>query len=163
MKEKGDENMKTLKQRVSYLKGLADGLNINSETREGRLLVEVIDVLRHMAEKIDELDEAYEELADYVESIDEDLEELEEELDTVCDCGHDHDEFEDLDEDEFVDVECPNCHEIVAFERDIIDDEDLIEVTCPNCDTVVFVNDQDVDWSEVEKAGQQARAEEEDI
>jgi len=161
LKAKGDEIMKTLKQRVSYLKGLADGLNVSSDTREGRLLTEIIDVLKHMADKIDELDEAYEELADYVESIDEDLEDLEEELDSVCDCGHDHEhDFEELDEDEFVDVECPNCHEIVAFEREIIDDEDLIEVTCPNCDTVVFVNDQDVDWAEVEKDDQK---QEEDI
>ena len=42
---------------------------------------------------------------------------------------------------DYVEVECPQCHDIICFESDIVDDEDIIEVTCPNCSKVVFVND----------------------
>ena len=50
------------------------------------------------------------------------------------------------DEDDFVEVTCPNCGEEVCFDSDILYDEDLIEVTCPACGAVVFVNgDEDAD------------------
>lgn len=129
--------MKELKQRVSYLQGLADGLDVGKETREGRLLTEIIDVLGQFADYIEDLESAQAELEDYVESINEDLNDLEDEVfDDDCDCG--------CADGEFVDVECPKCHEIVCFESDILDDEDTIEVTCPNCNEVVFVNDGEI-------------------
>ncbi|MDA8211028.1 MAG: AraC family transcriptional regulator [Clostridia bacterium] len=136
--------MKELKQRVSYLQGLADGLDVGKETREGRLLNEIIDVLGQFADYIEDLDSAQAELEDYVESINEDLNDLEDEVfddDHGCSC----------DDDEFVDVECPKCHEIVCFEADILDDEDSIEVTCPNCHEVVFVNDGEILEMETEE------------
>ena len=58
------------------------------------------------------------------------------------------DEVFDVDDDEdddMVDVECPNCHEQVCFDASILYDDDLIEVTCPNCGAVVFVNDEEDD------------------
>ncbi|MDW7674954.1 MAG: AraC family transcriptional regulator, partial [Bacillota bacterium] len=47
----------------------------------------------------------------------------------------------DYDEDDFIEVECPSCQDIVYFESSIADDEDIIEVTCPNCEETVFIND----------------------
>ena len=44
-----------------------------------------------------------------------------------------------------IDVECPNCHEIVRFDSAILDDEDLVEVTCPVCNAVVYTNDEDIE------------------
>jgi phage FluMu protein Com len=135
--------MKELNERVSYLRGLADGLDVGNDTKEGRLLKEMLEVMGQFAEAIDDLEMAQSELEDYVESINEDLNDLEDEV---------YEEEEDLDEcdcgcdemDEFVDVECPKCHEIVCFEADILEDEDCIEVTCPNCNEVVFINDGDM-------------------
>lgn len=137
--------MKELKERVSYLQGLADGLNVGNDTKEGRLLSEVIDVLGDFAEYLGELEDAQIDLEEYVESIDEDLYDLEDEVLEIEDDEDELDEVVDFDDDDltYVDVECPKCHEIVCFEADIVDDEDLIEVTCPNCDEVVFVNDME--------------------
>ncbi|HEX3033399.1 MAG TPA: AraC family transcriptional regulator [Bacillota bacterium] len=126
-----------LKERISYLQGLADGLDINADSKEGRLIREMLDVLDDMADTIVDLEARQEELEEYTETISEDLSDLEDEVyeecdDDECTCGH---------EDGFIDVECPKCHEIVCFEEDILDDEEVAEVTCPNCGEVVFVND----------------------
>lgn len=129
--------MKDIKEKVSYLHGLADGLDLSRETKEGRVLLEVIDVLDHFADYVTDLEAAQLELEEYVENINEDLNDLEDDVygdEDECDC-------EDI--EHFIDVECPKCHEIVCFEEDILDDEDSIEVTCPNCDEVIFVNDRD--------------------
>lgn len=124
--------MKNIKERIAYLQGLAQGLEIE-DSKEGKVLSGIIDVLEEMAEQIDDIEVAQSDLEEYVESIDEDLYDLEGEF-----LGN------DIDDEDMVEVECPNCQEIVCFESDIADDEDLIEVTCPNCDEVVYVNDQDI-------------------
>jgi phage FluMu protein Com len=125
--------MKNLKEKISYLQGLAEGLKIEEGTKEGRVLSGIIDVLEDMAEQIEDIEEAHTDLEEYVESIDEDLYELE--GDVLGD---------DFDDEDLVEVECPKCKEIVCFESDIMEDEDLIEVTCPNCDEVVYVNDDEL-------------------
>ncbi|AEF94967.1 hypothetical protein Desca_2128 [Desulfotomaculum nigrificans CO-1-SRB] len=122
--------MDSLKSRVAYLQGLADGMNLEN-SKEGRLLNGIIDVLQDVAETVGGLEEAHEQLEDYVETIDEDLYSLE---DNIYDCDCDDDE-------DYVEVECPGCGETVMFSSDILEDDDVIEVTCPNCDEVVFVND----------------------
>lgn len=125
--------MRDIKEKISYLQGLAQGLDIRESSKEGKVLSGIIDLLGDMADHMEDIEDAHTDLEEYVESIDEDLYDLE-------------DEFfgEEVDEEEMVEVECPNCKEIVCFEADIVDDEDLIEVTCPNCDEVVYVNDQDI-------------------
>lgn len=125
--------MKNIREKISYLQGLAQGLDIQDSSKEGKVLSGIIEILGDMAGQLEDIEDAQSDLEEYVETIDEDLYELE-------------DEFfgEEIDEEEMVEVECPNCKEIVCFEADIVDDEDLIEVTCPNCDEVVYVNDQDL-------------------
>ena len=83
-----------LTEKTAYLKGLADGLNYNKETAEGKLIAALIDLVDEMAKDISVLDEAVEELNDYIEEIDEDLGDVEEYLmdeedeydDCDCDC-----------------------------------------------------------------------------
>ena len=49
--------MEFLYEKVAYLKGLADGLDIDETTKEGRLLISIIDILEDFADAIVELDE----------------------------------------------------------------------------------------------------------
>ncbi|MGI6712987.1 MAG: CD1247 N-terminal domain-containing protein [Bacillota bacterium] len=125
--------MKDLKQQVSYLQGLADGMNISKESKEGRIIEQIIDVLDGIVFAIDDLTAQQEEMESYIKSVDDDL----------CDLEKDFydEEDDDEDDDDYVEVKCPNCEEIVCFDADILDDEDVIEVTCPNCDEIVFIND----------------------
>jgi DNA-directed RNA polymerase subunit delta len=47
--------MKYLYERVSYLRGLADGLQISEDTKEGKLLIQIVDVLEDFADAVNEL------------------------------------------------------------------------------------------------------------
>ncbi|AEG61305.1 CD1247 N-terminal domain-containing protein [Desulforamulus ruminis] len=124
--------MDSLRSRVAYLQGLAEGMDISQSSKEGKLFHGILGVLQDFARTVEGLEEAQGQLEDYVETIDEDLYTLEEDL-TECDC--------DEDQEDYVEVDCPGCGETVMFHSDILEDDDIIEVTCPNCDEVVFVND----------------------
>lgn len=71
------ENLKT---RVSFLRGLAEGLQLEDDTRAGRVLASVIDVLGDVAAQIEGLKASQAELETYVESLDEDLSCVEEDV-----------------------------------------------------------------------------------
>lgn len=130
--------MKELRKKVSYLQGLAEGLEVKSASKEGRIINGIIEVLGDLANNLDNLWEVHQELETYMEAIDEDLYELEGDL------------FEDSEEgngpDKLVEVDCPKCHDLVCFAADVLEDEDVIEVTCPTCNEVVFVNDGSFDF-----------------
>ncbi|MGI9951525.1 CD1247 N-terminal domain-containing protein [Moorellaceae bacterium AZ2] len=128
--------MKDLRKRVAYIQGLLAGLELE-DTKEGRVLKEIVALLEDVAEAIHDLHEDYEELEEYLEDIDEDLYDLEGEEGEEAE----EDEEEEEEEGDYVEVECPKCHEIVCFDADVLDDEDVVEVTCPNCNAVVFVNE----------------------
>lgn len=97
--------MDYLLQKVSYLKGLADGLDIGEKSSEGKLIVQMIEVLEEMAEAIVEIDLFQEELDDDITVLDEDLAEVESAvfgLDDEFDYDDfDFDEFDDDDDFEF--------------------------------------------------------------
>lgn len=123
--------MGNIKEKVAYLQGLTKGLNVSGQSAEGKLLLNMVDVLQDMAEEIDCLHVGQEDLENYVETIDEDLTDLEEEV------------YEDIHDVEMVDVDCPNCHETVSFDADILNEDDVVEVTCPNCGETVYENTLD--------------------
>ena len=81
----------SVENKVNYLKGLAEGLQIDESTKEGKLLLAIIDVLDEIAFEMDDLDEEIVQLGDYVEELDTDLLEVEEYLydddDEDCGCG----------------------------------------------------------------------------
>lgn len=133
--------MDDLRARVAYLQGLAEGLNLSEESKEGKLLHAIIDVLTDFAEEASEMQTALDQLEEYIETVDEDLYTLEDEFyeedDFHCE------ECELADGDEYVEVDCPSCGETVMFDSEILEDDDIIEVICPSCDEVVFVNDDD--------------------
>lgn len=158
--------MSLLKEKISYIQGLADGMNLDDKSSEGKVLRHMLEVLEDMAEIIEDIDLGQVELEEYVEAIDEDLAELEADfLETElegcdCDCGCDDDEYyddeylDDIDgveeiheldiDDEEVEVECPTCGELVYVEEDELADEEL-EILCPSCHKVVFESNDDID------------------
>ncbi len=131
--------MKDVLKQVAYLRGLAEGMELE-DSKEGRVIGQMLSLLEDMADYIDFLREQQEDMEDYMESIDSDLTDLEDEVygDDECDCGCCCDE-------DLIDVECPNCHEIVSFDAAVLDDDDLIEVTCPVCNAVVYTNDEEIE------------------
>ncbi|NLM03578.1 MAG: hypothetical protein GX214_00955 [Clostridiales bacterium] len=120
--------MNHLFEKVAYLKGLVDGLNIEESSKEGKILLNIIDTLDDFAEAIVALDEEQEDIAEYIEALDEDLSELEDEL------------YEDDDID-FMEIHCPNCDEHIYVDEYLYFDEDP-EITCPNCNYVINLDEE---------------------
>ena len=135
----------TLLEKVSYIRGLMDGLNLDEKEPITKLVTEIVDVLDEMAATIEDLDEYVGELDEYISEIDEDLELVEDYLDgdCDCDCGCDCDCDDDCDcEDDFYSVICPNCGEQFC-----VDDETAQngKLNCPNCN-----EDLEFDLSDLE-------------
>ena len=115
----------TISEKVAYLKGLAEGLDLDTEkSKEGKLISVMIGILEEVALSIEDLDENALALGEEIDALSDDLADVESIV-------YDEDEDEDEDED-FFEVECPNCEEPL-----VIDDEALEEgvVVCPNCET----------------------------
>ena len=85
-----------LSDKVSYIRGLMEGMKFDTDSNENKLLGKIVEVLGDMAEEIETVSEAQDELSEYVDSIDEDLSELE---DAVL--GEDEDFDDDESDDEF--------------------------------------------------------------
>lgn len=120
--------MENLVSKVSYLKGLAEGLEIDKSSPEGKLLTKIIDVLSDIAACTDDLLDAHGELEEKVDEIDADLADIEE----IAYGDEDDDEDDNFDDDmDFFEIECPNCHEDFMVDFDALDEEKGI--VCPNC------------------------------
>jgi predicted nucleic acid-binding Zn-ribbon protein len=130
--------MGNIKERVAYLQGLTQGLNVSSQSAEGKLLVNIIDVLDDMAEEFTHIQMVQEDLETYVESMDDDLTDLEEEI------------YEDVAGDESVEVQCPSCHETVSFESNLLEDEDEVEVSCPHCGDIVYDSALEIEATDID-------------
>jgi ribosomal protein S27E len=135
-----------LKEKVAYLQGLTNGMDISGDTREGRLLLNVVDVLEDIAEELDGVRSQQNDLEQYVESIDEDLTVLEDDFYDIDDFEEIADDYDEVGEGglEFVEVDCPTCHETVHFEEEFLHDADGVEISCPNCGGIVYDSDLDV-------------------
>lgn len=131
--------MKYLYEEVAYLKGLAEGLEISKETKEGKIIHKIVDVLESFADAIVDLEEEQADLIEYVESIDEDLADMEDDI------YEDEDENEDSDIDSefsYVEMECPNCGDLVDIDEDLLYNDE-IDVICPNCQSIILSSDDD--------------------
>ena len=142
-----------LTEKASYIKGLAEGLEIDKESKEGKIIAALLDLTGEMAQElakvrkdIDEIDDDLDYLNDYVEELDDDLESVEnfisdededdEDEDDDYDFSDDEDDEENPLGDDDCDGNCEGCHGC--------DDEDYYEIVCPSCgETVCF--DQELD------------------
>ena len=76
-----------LTEKMSYLKGLMDGLEIDKSTKEGRILVQMSELMEEVVLYIDDLQSQVDELTELCDIIDEDLSNIEDEI-------YDEDDFE---------------------------------------------------------------------
>ena len=99
-------------EKAAYLKGLAEGLGVEETSKEGKLLLAIVDVLEDMALTVADIDDEMTELVERVDEIDEDLGAVEDEFYDDCDCGEEEDgESVYIDEDllDTGKTVCPNC------------------------------------------------------
>ena len=137
----------TISEKVAYLKGLAEGLNLDTEkSKEGKLISVMIGILEEIGLSIEDLEENAQALGEEIDVLSDDLADVESEV-----FGEDEDEDGEEYDDDWFEVECPNCEEPL-----IIDDKALAEgvVQCPNCETK-FSLDLSDDTVEADEDGEE--------
>ena len=118
----------SINERVAYIRGLAEGLVLDTTTKEGKLLAAMIELLSDIADEVNAIDEACAELGEQLDAVDEDLYALEDDF-----YGEEYDEEDDEEIDgDIYEVECPECHDIIYLDESMLEDEEMI---CPNCGT----------------------------
>ena len=146
----------TLSEKSAYLKGLMDGLSLNTESDEGKMISAIVDLLGDMAKRITDIEETTIAISDELDEIEEDLDAIE---DFIMDEDEEYDEEDDYedpwdDEDEdfeegfdfgdedstIYEVECA-CGEIINFDEEVLEQGSM---TCPNCgETLEFSLEDD--------------------
>ena len=126
-----------LSERVSYLRGVADGLKINEETSEGKLLKLIIDVIDDIAVSVEDAEDTQNEILDAVD-------EIEDRLDEAEGCIYKEHEMQNPEELEYAELECPNCGAEIELDRAVIE-EDRNVLVCPNCKEEIKIEWLD-DW-----------------
>lgn len=126
----------TISEKVAYLKGLADGLDLDKEpSKEGKLIAKIIDVLEDVGLAVEDLETEIEAMDDELDALSEDLsdvetmvfEDLDDEDENGC-CGGGC--CSSLDDDDFFEIACPSCGDDIVIDESILD---IGEVVCPNC------------------------------
>ena len=158
----------TISEKSAYLKGLMDGLNLNTETNEGKMIAAIVDLLGDVTRRLTDVEETTIAISDELDEIEEDLDAIE---DYILDEDEDYDDedwddedwdneededdyydFDDEDEDaeegfDFGDpettiyeVECA-CGSVIDFDEQTLEEGSII---CPNCgETLEFSVDED--------------------
>ena len=123
----------TISEKVAYLKGLAEGLDLDTaKSKEGKLISVMIGILEEIGLSLEDLEENNVALGEEIDAISDDLADVEK---VVFDDEDEDDDEDDCcccddEDDDFFEVECPNCGE------DLVIDDDVLEsgvVQCPNC------------------------------
>ncbi|MBQ8371904.1 MAG: hypothetical protein IJX38_03075 [Clostridia bacterium] len=126
-----------ISENAAYIKGLAEGLELSSESKEGKVITKLLDLVCSMAEKIEELEAQNDELYGYMEEMAEDLVNIEEDLYSDDD-DEEFEDYSDLNDEEdydgepmedYYEIECPSCGEKVCFTEDV----DIEAINCPAC------------------------------
>ena len=153
----------TLNEKSAYLKGLMDGLNLDTEKAEGKMISAIVELLGDVTKKLsdiedttiaisDELDEIEEDLdaiEDYILDVEEDLEdELDDEDYEDDDYGFDDEEdyedegFDFGDEDSIIyEVKCV-CGNIINFDEETLEAGSIV---CDKCGELLEFSLEDED------------------
>ena len=140
----------TISEKAAYLKGLMDGLELDTEKAEGKMIAAMVELMGDMAKRLADVQETTIAISDELDEIEEDLDAIEdyildeEDEDEDDDYDYDDDLFDDDDfEDEdfeegfdfgdedttIYEVECA-CGEIINFDEETLEKGSM---KCPNC------------------------------
>ena len=140
----------TISEKSAYLKGLMDGLKLNTESDEGKMIAAIVDLLGDVTKRVTDIEETTIAISDELDEIEEDLDAIEDYIlddEDEYDFGDDDDELDWDDEDELdeeepeegfefgdenstiYEVECA-CGEIIDFDEEVLEKGSIV---CPNC------------------------------
>ncbi|MBE6947242.1 MAG: hypothetical protein E7454_03190 [Ruminococcaceae bacterium] len=149
----------TISEKSAYLKGLMDGLELNKESDEGKMIAAIVDLLGDMSKKLTAIEDTTIAISDELDEIEDDLDAIEDyildedEDDFDDDYDFDYDDEDDEDEDfddegfDFGDedttiyeVECA-CGNIIDFDEETLEQGSIV---CPECgETLEFTTEDE--------------------
>ncbi len=139
-----------LTEKIAYMKGLLDGMELDGSTKEGKAILQMAEVMEEMGVYIDDLQSQVDELTELCDLLDKDLGEVE--TDLYCDDDddalyEDDDDSDDDDDDDFdIGQVLPADYDDYAYDDD---DEDFDEVqyvvNCPSCDETVSLSERQLE------------------
>ena len=138
----------TISEKSAYLKGLMDGLNLNTETNEGKMIAAIVDLLGDVTRRLHDVEETTIAISDELDEIEEDLDAIEdyildEDEDDDEDWDDEDDDYDFDDEDEefeegfdfgdedttIYEVECA-CGNIIDFDEETLEEGSIV---CDKC------------------------------
>ena len=153
----------TISEKAAYLKGLMDGLKLDTETNEGKMIAAIVDLMGDVTRRLADVEETTIAISDELDEIEEDLDAIEDYiLDEDEDDDEDWDDDDDYDFDEddedmeegfdfgdpdttIYEVECA-CGSIINFDEETLEEGSIV---CPECgETLEFSLEDDEDEDE---------------
>ena len=137
----------TISEKAAYLKGLMDGLELDTEKPEGKMIEKIVELLGDMAKRLTDVEETTIAISDELDEIEEDLDAIEDFIldeEDDYDDYDDDDDFEDWDDDDdfedegfdygdedsiIYEVKC-TCGEVINFDEETLEEGSM---NCPNC------------------------------
>lgn len=149
-------------EKLNYLKGIADGMNLSEATSEGKLFLGIIDVLSALSSEKEQLESRVDKLGEYVDDLDRSLSEFYDMVDEQNDDATEEDadsdkedagnkagktpyknpyEDDDFDDSEdgvsYYSVVCPYCESYVTLTGDLLPEKGE-GFECPSCGRLLF-------------------------
>ena len=149
----------TISEKSAYIKGLMDGLNLDTEKAEGKLIAALVDLMGDVTKKLTDVEDTTIAISDELDEIEEDLDAIEDYILDEEDEDYyddDEDDFEDFEDDDFEDegfdfgdeettiyeVKCA-CGNVIAFDEDTLEEGSIV---CDECgETLEFTFEDDED------------------
>ena len=148
-----------LSEKSAYLKGLMEGLKLNTESNEGKMIAAIVDLLGDVTKRVGDIEETTIAISDELDEIEEDLDAIEdyilddEDDEDWDDEDWDEDDTDELDDEEseegfefgdedttIYEVECA-CGEVIDFDEETLEKGSIV---CPNCgETLEFSLEDD--------------------
>ena len=144
-----------LTEKMSYLKGYIDGIDLDTSSKEGKILANVVDVMHDMVAYIEDLQGQVDELTELCEILDEDLgcveDDFYDEDDDDEDFDFDDDDFDDEfdDDEDLYEVVCPTCGDSILLDGGMLDEGSM---ACPSCGEDLEFDLDDILLEDIEDA-----------
>ena len=158
----------TINEKAAYLKGLMEGLQLDTEKAEGKMIAAIVELLGDVTKKLTNVEDTTIAISDELDEIEEDLDAIEDFImdEDEDDDYDDEDDFEDYDEDDYDDfddeddyeegfdfgdedttiyeVKCI-CGNVIAFDEETLEEGSIICDECGETLEFSFEDDEDED------------------
>ena len=153
----------TINEKAAYLKGLMEGLQLDTEKAEGKMIAAMVELLGDLSKKLTNVEDTTIAISDELDEIEEDLDAIEdfimdEEDDEDYEDDYDDDDFEDFDDDDYdeegfdfgdedttiYEVKCV-CGNVIAFDEETLEEGSII---CDECGETLEFSFEDEDEDE---------------